>query len=116
MKTSKLSLIGIILFSTILFSSNSIAKSTVDTSATNLRTELVKMIQNPNLKEHGIVEAEIHLQFTIGPKGEIKVLKVNSENKYLNDFVREKLNNQRINIENINKETVYYLVVKFELV
>ncbi len=116
MKTSKFSLIGIFLFSTMLFSSTSIAKSTVDTSATTLRTELVKMIQNPNLKEHGIVEAEIQLQFTIGPNGEINVLKVNSKSEYLNDFIRTKLNKQKINIENINKDIVYYLVVKFELV
>ena len=116
MKTLKFSLIGIFIFASMLFTPTSNAKSTVDTSATTLRTELVKMIQNPNLKENGIVKAEIQLQFTIGEKGEINVLKVNSESEYLNDFVRTKLNNQKINIDNINKEMVYYLVVKFELV
>ncbi len=116
MKTIKLGLIGILLVSTSLLSTNSHAKSIVDTSAIELRNELIKMIQNPNLKQHGIAEAEIQLRFTISQKGEIELLTVNAENEYLVEFVRKKLDKQKINIENIRKDKVYHLTVRFELV
>jgi len=116
MKTLKLGLIGIFLFSTMLFSTNSHAKTTVDTSEANLRAELIKMIQHPNLKENGISEAEIQIQFTIGQKGEIQLLKVDSENEYISEFVQKKLDNQRTSIKNVKKDKVYFLTVKFELV
>ena len=116
MKTLKLSLIGIFLFSTMLFSQDSNAKSITETSANTLRAELIEMIQNPNLREHGITEAEVQLQFTISRKGEIEILKVESDNDYLNAFVRSKIENKRINIKDIREDKVYFLTVKFELV
>jgi hypothetical protein len=116
MKTLKLGLIGIFLFSTMLINTNATAKSTPDSSATSLHTQLTKLIQKPNLKANGITEAEIQIQFTIDSKGEIHVLKVNSENDYLNEFVRGKLDNQKVNISNFKADLVYFLTVKFELV
>lgn len=116
MKTIKLGLIGILMVSTSLMSINSHAKSIVDTSAIELRTELMKMIQNPNLKENGISDAEIQLRFIISAKGEIQLLEISAENEYLVEFVRKKLDKQKINIENIRKDKVYHLTVRFELV
>ncbi len=116
MKTLKLGLIGIFLFSTMFSSTNSFAKCTIDTTDAILRAELTKMIQHPNLKENGITEAEIQLRFTIDAKNTIQVLAVDSENEYLNEFVRKNLGNKRLNIQNIKKDKVYYLTIKFELV
>lgn len=116
MKTIKLGLIGILMVSTSLISTNSYARGIVDTSANELRTELMKMIQNPNLKENGISEADVQLRFTISPKGEIQLLEISAENEYLVEFVRKKLDKQKINIDNIRKDKVYHLTVRFELV
>ncbi len=116
MKTFKLSLIGIFLFSTMVFNTNIHAKSTTDTSATTLRAELVKMIQTPNLRENGIAAADVQIQFVISRKGEINIIKVDTEKEYLAEFIRKKLDNQSINIKNIRKDKVYHLQVKFELV
>jgi hypothetical protein len=99
-----------------VFNTNINAKSITDTSATTLRTELVKMIQNPNLRENGITEADVQIQFTIDQKGEIQIIKIDAENEYLSEFIRKKLDNQRIDIKNIRNDKVYYLQVKFELV
>ena len=92
------------------------AKNTTDTSAAVLRAELMKMIQNPNLRQNGIAEANVQIQFTIGDKGEINIVKIDTESEYLTSFIKEKLDNQRINIEKIRKDKVYFLKVRFELV
>lgn len=115
MKTLKFSLIGIFLFSSLFFNSSAIAKNPADSSATILRAELIKLIQNPELKAHGITDAEIQLQFSIGPKGEIQVVKIEAENDYLKNFVQKKIDHQKISNQDIRKDMIYYLTIRFEL-
>ena len=91
MKTFKLSLIGLILFSTMAYSQPINAKNTTETSAAVLRAELMKMIQNPNLRQNGIAEANVQIQFTIGDKGELNIMKIDTESEYLAKFIKEKL-------------------------
>ena len=117
MKTLKLSLIGILFLSTTLFSTNLSAKDTTNYASTpDVRSELVKLIQNPNLKQHGITEADVQIQFTIEENGMINILNVKTGNDYLAAFIKEKLNNKKLTTKNVKEDLVYYLSIKFELV
>ena len=117
MKTLKLSLIGLLFLSTTFLSTNLLAKDTTNyASKPDIRSELVEMIQNPNLKQNGIAEADVQIQFTIEERGNISILNVITENEYLATFIKEKLNNKKLNAKNVKKNLVYYLNVKFELV
>ena len=116
MKTIKLSLIGVFLFSSMFTNADARATNTVDSITNELRQELMKMIQNPNLKGNGISEAEIQLQFTISQTGEIQLLQIKAKNEYLKEFVMQKLDKQKVNLKNIQQDMVYHLTVRFELV
>ena len=103
----------------ILSSMFSLQASTVDginpRTNNNLRSQVVKLIQNPNLLDHGITEAVIDIKFKIDDEGEIVLQELSSEYNYLIEFIKHKLHHQKIEITDQGKNQVYYLRINFEV-
>lgn len=116
MKTLKFGLIGILLVSTSFLSAQLLANNIIEPTAIELRAALSKMVQNPNLKVNGIAAGDVRLSFTINHKGEISIVNIDADSEYLGEFVRKKLNSQKVDLPNSRLDKVYYLTLRFELV
>jgi|GEM_PF-2198516 len=80
-----------------------------------LRKEVANLVQNPRLKEHNILDGEVFIKFTINDQKEINLLKVEAENSYLKNFVKERLNYRQIEVEGLEVGTTYNLTISFFL-
>ncbi len=80
----------------------------------DLRKEVFRLIQNPELSKHGIKAAEVFVQFEVDEKGQINVLEVKSESDYLKTFITKRLNRQTLNIDNVPDGVNYNIKVAFE--
>ncbi len=115
MKTLKFGLIGILLVSTSFLSTQLHANNIIEPTAVELRAALSKMVQNPKLKENGIAEGNVSVSFTLSPKGEIQIVNIDADSEYLSEFVRKKLDSQKVDLPNSRLDKVYYLTLFFEL-
>ncbi len=115
MKTFKSAFYSLLVLAATLFSTQVFAGDIVVPQSNQVRSALTKMIQNPNLKDNGISEAELFLQFKIDEKGEIILMNINTDSDYLVAFAKEKLHHQKIDLVDVPPNTVYNLKVKFEL-
>ena len=65
------------------FTSNVYANDGEDPEAiSNLRTKIVKLVDDPNLGEHDIASAEVKLRFYINRENEIVVVDSGTKNNY----------------------------------
>ena len=113
MKTVKLlsCMLGLIVLT---FASNVYANDGEDPETiSNLRTKIVKLVDDPNLGEHDIVSAEVKLRFYINKENEIVVVESGTENNYLDNFLKSRLNYQRIKGENL-KPGMYNIKITFK--
>ncbi len=115
MKTFKSALYSLLVLAATLFSTQAFAGNIVENKSIEVRSALSKMIQNPNLKDNGISEAELYLQFKIDEKGEIILMNINTDSDYLVAFAKEKLHHQKLDLVDVPPNSVYNLRVKFEL-
>lgn len=115
MKTLKSGILSLLVIAATLFSTQAYAGNIVENRNAAVRAELTKMIQNPNLKDHGLSEAELYIQFKVTEDGDIQLLAINTDNDYLVNFAKEKLHNQKLDLVDVPPNSVYNLRVKFEL-
>lgn len=118
MKTLKSGLFSLLVLFAMSFSNPALAGNIDDSpNATNnsLRNQLTKMVQNPNLQEHGLSEAELYLQFKVTEDGEILLLAVNTDSDYMLEFAKEKLHRKKIDLIDVPPNAVYTIRIKFEL-
>ena len=80
----------------------------------DLRKEVVKLIQNPELSKNGIQKAEVVISFTVKENGKIELLKVSANNEYIEDFVKERLEDQKVTVDGVAPKANYNLKVSFE--
>ncbi len=80
-----------------------------------LRKQVANLVQNPRLKEHNILAAEVFIKFTIDDKKEILLLQVKAKNSYLKKFVKERLHNRQLNVKGLEVGTTYNLTISFNL-
>jgi len=116
MKTIKTGLLSIALICCLLISNTLSANNIIERQYQELRTEIGKMVQNPHLHENGVdCDKEITIRFNIDEAGEINLIGVKSDCTYLKKFVHDKLNNQKIDLNNYTANTIYRVKLKFEL-
>ena len=89
MNKFRLLAIAFVLGTTSLFASTII---TPDVSKDELRKQIIELVENSNT----LIETQVvvHVTFTFSTEGEIVVLKVNSKEKQVLNFIRENLNNK----------------------
>ncbi len=116
MKTLQSGICCLFIFAALLFATPSSANNIVEGKATTaVGQQLADMMQNLQLAEYGLTEADLYLQFTVRENGELLLLAINTSSDYLIDFAKEKLHRQKVDMKNITPNAVYNLRIKFEL-
>lgn len=113
MKTVKL-LAGVIAFAFVSMSSTLYANDGNDPETiSNLRSDIVKLVEAPNLGENGINSAEVKLKFYINKDQEIVVVDTGTENNYLDSFLKNRLNYHKVKDNNL-KPGIYNIKITFK--
>ena len=87
MKTLQSGICCLFFFAALLFATPGNANNIVEGKAeTTVGQQLADMMNNPQLADYGISEAELYLQFTVRDNGELLLLAINTDNEYLIDF------------------------------
>lgn len=81
----------------------------------DLRNKIVQLIQEPELGSHGLQEATATIYFFIDGQQKIQVRIVESASPYLRHFIEKRLQGQRIDLNSVNRFTLYSLEVNFSL-
>ena len=101
MNKFRLVAIALVFGTTSLFASTII---TPDVSKDEIRAQIIELVENSEtIIENQVV---VHVTFTFSTSGEIVVLKVNSTDKKVLSFIRETLNNKKL--ENPGKTYRHY--------
>ena len=66
-----------------------------------IRTEIIKLIHKPDLMTTNIDKAETYLHFTINQKHEIIVLTVDTEDTFMDQFFKSRLNYKKLSAAEI---------------
>lgn len=98
-------------FSTAVFA-NTGAPSAADTK--EVRKEVVRLIQTPELAKNGIKSADVFIKFTVEDDGTINVLKVKTDNEYLKNFITEQLDEQQLDVKSATATTDYNIKIAFQ--
>lgn len=113
MKTIRL-LAGAFILALLSMSSNAYANNGDDPETiSNLRSDIVKLVDAPNLGENGINTAEVKLRFYVNADQEIVVVNTGTENNYLDSFLKNRLNYQKVKDKNL-KPGMYNLKITFK--
>jgi hypothetical protein len=113
MKTVKL-LAGVIAFAIVTMSSSIYANDENDPETiSNLRSDIVKLVDAPLLGDNGINIAEVKLKFYINKDQEIVVVDTGTENNYLDSFLKNRLNYHKIKDNNL-KPGIYNIKITFK--
>ena len=113
MKTVKL-LAGVIAFAIVSMSTNLYANDGNDPETiSNLRSNIVKLVDAPNLGENGISNAEVKLKFYINKDQEIVVVDTGTENNYLDSFLKNRLNYHKVKDNNL-RPGIYNIKITFK--
>ena len=90
----------LVALSFVLFvSTSTFANETALRPDSQLKKEVARLVQNPELNKNGIKEAEVQITFMVNKANEIVVLKVDTPDQYLKTFIKQKLDNQRIDLD-----------------
>jgi len=78
-----------------------------------LRKEVVKLIQAPELSKEGIAETFAFINFTVNERNEIVVLNVVSDSDYIREYIKQRLNKQKVDATGLEAFTEYNVKVAF---
>ncbi len=114
MKTVKLFSL-LLVFATLSFAPMSVSADNGDDPEvlSTLRSKITKYVADPNLGEHGISKAEIKLKFFVNEDKEIVVLSTGTNYKYLDAFVKDRLNYRKAGDETLDKG-IYHMKITFK--
>ena len=98
-------------FSTAVFAHTG-THGTADTK--EVRKEVIRLIQTPELAKNGIKSADVFLQFTLEDDGTINVLNVKTDNEYLKNFITQQLDEQQLDIKSTSATTDYNIKIAFQ--
>jgi len=79
----------------------------------NLRNKVADLLKNPEIKLEK-VDLTAKIQFTLNKNGEIVVLAVDSQNDFVIDYVKSRLNYKKVynNFRGINRLYTLKLIIK----
>ena len=98
-------------FATALFAVGTITANTTDIEPTKkLSYQIHKMLKSNSFNIENDLVADV--RFTINREGEIVVLSVNTEVDILENFVKKRLNYQKVELENAKEGKIYTIPVR----
>jgi hypothetical protein len=86
----------------------------IDKPEKTLRTEILNLVQDPQL-ENGYEET-VYVQFMVNKNNEVVVLNVETDDNYLNSFVKNRMNYKTINAQNIEHNELYNIEITFKAI
>ena len=110
MKTFRISFILALCFFAASFT---YATPTYEAPNSELRKEVVKLIKTPELSKKGIAETHAFINFTINEDNEIVVLNIVSDNEYIIGYIKESLDNQKVEAKGLTAFTEYNIKFSF---
>lgn len=78
-----------------------------------LRKEVARLVSDVQLNKNGISAAEVWINFTLDEDNKIVVLGVDTESTYLENFVKEKLEDKTIRINSLVQNKEYNIKISF---
>ena len=113
MKTVKL-FAGVIAIAIVSMSSNLYANDGNDPETISiLRSNIVKLVDAPDLGENGIRSVEVKLKLYINKDQEIVVVDTGTENNYLDSFLKNRLNYHKVKDNNL-RPGIYNIKITFK--
>ncbi|MBK8505720.1 MAG: hypothetical protein IPL46_28095 [Saprospiraceae bacterium] len=112
MKTVKL-IAGVIAFAIVSMSTSLYANDGDPETISNLRSDILKLVDGPQLGEHGIYHREVKLKFYINADQEIVVIETGTEDNYLDSFLKNRLNYHKVKYNNL-KPGIYNIKITFK--
>ena len=92
-------------------------KNLKDKEVSEIRSQLYSQIEFPAfLIDKNTKEENVTVTFRIENGGTIKVMKTNSENKELNNYITEKFNGAKIETTPVSEEKLYQVNIRFKLI
>lgn len=117
MKAVNLKFFGLILAAFFISSTLSANTNNIDegTDTQALRNKVVNLVQNPGLASHGLTEATATIEFIVNDKHEVEVREIQAQDAYIKEFIKNRLNKQKIDLTNIKTNTVYSIEMTFRV-
>lgn len=78
-----------------------------------LRSDINYFVQNPQLKQHNILQEDVMISFKVNEQNQIELINVDSKTPYLKNFVINRLERQAVRTENTIKGKTYNVKVSF---
>ena len=93
--------------------STALANDADKTVLDKLRDRIVTLVEKPNLEDLGIDYEELKVQFMINDRNEIVVIDTNTSNNVIDQYVKEKLNYQKVKENNVTSG-IYHVKITFQ--
>ena len=103
------------IMTTIIFSASAMATNTPATPSSEkeqLRTEVLEFIQHSDLEE---VDTKARISFMVNSQNELVVLKVNTDNTYVERTMKSELNYKKVKTQLSQKNQIYHIDVTFNI-
>lgn len=111
MKIASITVALLVTFAT--FSTKALASNESEKAFENLRKEIVQLVQKPELNINGIKEGEVQVRFMLNERHEVVLLSVSTDNIYLKNFIKERLDKKKIETSNIAPMMKYKITINF---
>lgn len=106
-------LVGLCLLCTMAFAGKGLALENPMTINDVLRERIVKLLDRPDLSKYDGQNFQAEVEFMITRQQQIVVLAVYTSNPFLDEYIKEKLNYQKIGIRDVRRLTPYRIDVNF---
>lgn len=103
---------AIALIFTFLASHATYADAPVDPNA-DLRNAVTRLLVNPELSTD--VNEKVRISFFVTTDDQLVVLKTDARTKVLDEYIKNRLNYHKVNIDDLDVNRVYHLKVHFQL-
>ncbi len=81
---------------------------------TELRNQVKKLVKSPQLEAYGIdSDTKVHIRFMLNNDNEIVVLSTDTDNAYLDSFIKDRLNYKMVKIAPL-KDKYYNVSIVFK--
>ncbi|MEM6319813.1 MAG: hypothetical protein AAF960_19225 [Bacteroidota bacterium] len=96
------------------FSANGLLANNDYPKVKTLRTEIVSLIEKPDLSVLEGTETDVRLSFLVNEKKEVVVIAADTRSDYLETYLKNKLNYQQIKTDFVQINKIYHIKLLFK--
>ena len=110
----KVKILFLALVSTLVFATSALAFSDGLSPESNLRSEIIELIAQPDLSILDGQNMDANLRLMINENNELIVIDSGTNNKQLDNYIKSKLNYKKIKSTGIDQFSFYFVRISFE--